>query len=306
MIDIQDIQKNFRGHVTLNEALSKHTSFRIGGPADYYLEPADKDDAVRLAIYLHGQRIPFMVMGNGSNLLVSGGGVRGVVINLEYGLKNVRMLGEIVIADAGVSLAKFVDFCIQQSRQGVEMLAGIPGTIGGAVVMNAGAYGGEISDHIVEVEVLHESRINKVKKAEAGFAYRRSGLNTDIILGASFALPLGNKAELMSRRRQLLIKRNESQPLNLPNSGSVFKNPPGTFAGKLIEEAGLKGTRRGKAQISEQHGNFIVNTGGATAADVLELIQLAQTTVQEKFNIRLELEVKVVGFPVEIYKELFR
>lgn len=214
------------------------------------------------------------------------------------------MEGERIVAEAGIRLAKFVDFCIQEGRQGVEMLAGIPGTIGGAVVMNAGAYGGEISDHLKEVEVFRDGKVVMVEKADAGFSYRQSGFSKDVVLSASFALPMGNKAELMKRRRDLLIKRNQSQPLNLPNSGSIFKNPPGSFAGKLIEEAGLKGTRRGKAQISEKHGNFIVNTGGATANDVLELIRLARTSVKNKFGITLEPEVKLLGFPDSIYKEL--
>ena len=166
-----------------------------------------------------------------------------------------------------------------------------------AIMMNAGAYGGEVSDYLVDVEVLRGGAVIRVPKQDAGFAYRRSGFQDDVILGASFRLPSGDKSELMKVRRELLLKRNRSQPVNMPNSGSMFKNPPGSFAAKLIEESGLKGTQIGKARISERHANFFVNLGGATANDVLALVDLARNTVQEKFGIRLELEVKLIGFP---------
>jgi UDP-N-acetylmuramate dehydrogenase len=303
VVNIDDIRRFFRGHIALGEPLAKYTSFRIGGPADYYLEPADKRDAAEIVSYLVRNAIPYTVIGRGSNLLVSDDGIRGAVINFETGLNAVRMEDGLVVVDAGMTLARFVDFCIQRGLQGVEMLPGIPGTIGGAVMMNAGAYGGEISDHLVEVEVLRGGRVVRVAKADAGFSYRRSGFAGDIILGASFRLPEGDLAETMKRRRELLLKRNQSQPLNLPNSGSMFKNPAGTFAAKLIEEAGLKGKRIGNAQISEKHANFIVNLGGAMARDVLGLVELARTTVLGRTGISLELEVKLVGFNDPARKE---
>lgn len=303
MVHIEDLQNIFRGRIALNEPMSKYTSFRIGGPADYYLEPLDKEDVVRLITYLQEQKIPYVMIGSGSNLLISDEGIRGAVVNIEKGLNKITADGNTVVAEAGVKMAKFVDFCIQRGLKGVEMLPGIPGTIGGAIIMNAGAYGGEISDHLVKVEVLRGGNVVSVAKTEAGFAYRRSGFARDVILSASFEFPLGDRAELMKRRRELLIKRNQSQPLNLPNSGSVFKNPPGQFAAKLIEEIGLKGMRIGGAQISDKHGNFIVNTGNATASDVLALIRKARDTVAEKRNVRLELEVKLIGFPEAVSKE---
>jgi UDP-N-acetylmuramate dehydrogenase len=213
------------------------------------------------------------------------------------------MEDDLVVVDAGMTLARFVDFCIQRGFQGVEMLPGIPGTIGGAVMMNAGAYGGEISNHIVEIEVLRGGSITRVRKEDAGFSYRKSGFAGDIILGASFRLPAGDKAEVMKVRRELLLKRNQAQPVNLPNSGSMFKNPQGNHAAKLIEEAGLKGKRIGNAQISEKHANFIVNLGGATALDVLGLIEAARAAVLKRTGIRLELEVKLLGFPATERKE---
>jgi UDP-N-acetylmuramate dehydrogenase len=305
MVNIDDIKNFFRGTIALHEPLSKYTSFRIGGPADYYLEPKDKEDVVNIITYLQQNNCPYIILGRGSNLLVSDDGIRGAVINFEHGLNSIRAENDLVIADAGVSVARFVDFCIQRGLKGVEMLPGIPGTLGGAIVMNAGAYGGEISDHLVEVEVLREGKVIHVKKADAGFSYRRSGFQRDIILGAAFTLPAGNKEEIALIRKELLLKRNQSQPLNFPNSGSMFKNPPGTFAAKLIEQAGLKGMQRGNARISDKHANFIVNLGGATATDVVELIALARKTVFEKFDINLELEVKLIGFAESTYKEVY-
>lgn len=302
MIDLKDIQRFFRGRISLHEPLSKYTSFRIGGPADYYLEPADKEDVVNLVRYLRRQEFPFLLIGRGSNMLVSDEGVRGAVVNLEDGLNRLSCNDDMVVAEAGVPLARFVDYCIQQGFRGVEMLPGIPGTIGGAIVMNAGAYGGEISDHLVDVEVLRGDQVVRIPKAEAGFAYRRSGFRDQIILSASFRLPRGEKAETMRIRRELLVKRNQAQPLNFPNSGSVFKNPKPKYAAQLIEEAGLKGHRIGNAQISDKHANFIVNLGGARAADVLELIELARARVFAKSGITLEPEVKLIGFSEELSK----
>jgi UDP-N-acetylmuramate dehydrogenase len=305
VIDINDIQQFFRGHIALHEPLSKYTSFRIGGPADYYLEPADKEDAVAIIRYLEQQETMYLIIGKGSNMLVSDDGVRGAVINLEEGLSHIGMQGERVVVEAGLSIARFVDFCIHQGFKGVEMLPGIPGTIGGAVIMNAGAYGGEISDYLVSVEVLRNGEVVMVSKQEAGFSYRHSDFHGDIVLGAVFELPRGDKSEIMKIRRDLLIKRNRSQPVNFPNSGSMFKNPQGTFAAKLIEEAGLKGKRAGNAQISEKHGNFIVNHGNATAEDVLTLIESARSAVHKKFNISLELEVKLIGFDEHVERQVY-
>lgn len=299
MVSVDDIRKVFRGHVAVAELLGKYTSFRIGGPADFYLEPVDKFDLIEVVRFFKRLDYRFMIIGKGSNLLISDSGFRGAAINLEEGMGKIILESDIVVADAGARLSKFVDFCIQHEKKGVEMLAGIPGTIGGAVIMNAGAYGGEISDHLVEVEIYRDDAIQKVKKAEAGFSYRRSGFGRDVILNASFRLPQGNLVDLLQRRRELLLKRNQSQPLNLPNSGSMFKNPEGAFAAKLVEEAGLKGKQIGEAQISERHGNFIVNHGSATAQDVLDLVKLARKKVFERSGIKLELEVKLIGFQEE-------
>jgi len=269
---------------------------KVGGPADFYVEPEDRKDLLALIEYFKTHQYTWMVLGRGSNVLVSDEGIRGAVINVEHALSQVLLKDGLVVAEAGVRLTKFVDFCVQNSLSQVENLAGIPGTVGGAITMNAGAHGGEISEHLVEVEVIREGNLQTVKKADAQFAYRRSGFSDDVVLAGSFLLPRGNKEELATRRRELILRRNESQPLELPNLGSMFKNPPNAFAAKLIEQAGLKGKRCGDAQISEKHANFIVNHGNATAADVAKLIELTRRTVYQNAGIMLDLEVKMVGF----------
>ena len=296
MVSLSDIKKFFRGTILLDEPLSKYTWMRVGGAADYYVEPVDKNDLVEIAKYFRQNSFPFLILGRGSNVLVSDDGIRGAVINLETALSGLRMEGERVVAEAGVWLQKFVDFCIQHDRAGVEMLAGIPGTIGGAVVMNAGAHGGEISDHVVDVEIFRGCDVVRVPKKDAEFSYRHSAFERDIVLSALFELPSGAREELAKRRRELILKRNETQPLELPNSGSMFKNPPNTFAAKLIEQAGLKGKRIGNAQISEKHANFIVNLGTAKATDIVQLLELARRTVYQNSGIELELEVRLFGF----------
>lgn len=296
MIPLDDIRKSFRGRIALNEPMERYTTFRIGGAADIYLEPLDKEDALALITYLRGQSLPYVLMGNGSNILVSDQGVRGAVVNLEVGFSYVRNQDDgTVVAGAGIKLAKFVDFCIGNGYAGTEMLAGIPGTLGGAVIMNAGAYGGEISDHMIAVELIRGSKLMTISKDDAGFAYRTSALQGDVILEASFQFPSGQKENMKTVRRQTLLKRNSSQPVQWGNAGSIFKNPKGDFAARLIQECGLKGTTIGGAQISELHANFIINRGQATAADVMALIQVARQAVFEKFAIELELEVKLIG-----------
>ena len=305
MIHLQDIQRVLRGRIAINEPMNRYTSIRIGGPADFLLEPADREDAVRLLSHFQENGTPFTMIGKGSNMLISDEGIRGTVVHLEPGLNSVAMDGDLVNAGAGIPMARFVDFCVQQGLSGVEMLAGIPGTIGGGVWMNAGAYGGEVSTYLVDVEVMRSGAIIRIPKDQVGFTYRHAPLGEAVVLGARFRLPAGDKAELMRARRELLIRRNRAQPVNMPNSGSMFKNPQGNHAAKLIEEAGLKGTKRGNAEISTLHANFIVNHGGAKARDVVELLELAHATVLRRTGTRLELEIKLVGFGENIYEEIY-
>ena len=305
MLHLDELQNNFKGTLALNEMMSKHTSFCIGGPADLYAEPKDKFDLLTLVNFLQEQNIPFTMLGNGSNVLISDSGLRGVVINLESGLNNISYENNLVVVESGVMLNRFVGFCIQRELKGVEMLAGIPGTIGGAILMNAGAHGGEISDYIVDVEVIRDKKFQTVVKEEAQFQYRSSGFRSEVIVSARFQLQQGMKDEMMNVRKEMLKKRNATQPLDLPNSGSVFKNPKPLYAAKLIEECGLKGMKIGNAAISEKHANFIVNVGNAKADDVLSLMKLAKKTVKEKCNVDLELEVKLMGFAKEEVLEMY-
>ena len=304
MINIDEIKITYKGHMSINEPMNKHTSLRIGGPVDYYFEPLDKEDASSIISYLQKQNFPFIAIGKGTNLLVHDDGFRGAVVNLENSLKLIQVSDHYVYAEAGVTLIRFVDFCIQQGFKGVEMLAGIPGTVGGAVVMNAGAFGGEISNYLIDAEILRDGNKKILTKDDIGFSYRHSSLSTnDVVLSARFKLESGDKEELMKIRNDLILKRNRKHPINYPNCGSVFKNPQGTPAAKLIEDVGLKGTICGKAQISEKHGNFIINLGGATANDVMSLIKLIRDKVNEKYGITLELEVRLLGFPVNQYEK---
>ena len=296
MIFLNDIQKIVRGAITVDEPMSKYTWMKVGGPADFYIEPADMNDIVELIQYFTTHHYSWIVLGRGSNVLVSDEGFRGAVINIENALSHLRIEENRVYVEAGVRLTKFVDFCIQNEFAGVEMLAGIPGTVGGAIAMNAGAHHGEIADHLLQVEVIRNGQVMNIQKADCEFAYRQSGFTHDIVLSATFQFPRGEKEQLSAKRRELILRRNETQPLEFPNLGSMFKNPPNTFAAKLIEQAGLKGKRVGDAQVSEKHSNFIVNLGNAKAVEILRLIDLIKRTVYQNSGVMLELEVKLVGF----------
>lgn len=304
MINLEEIREIVKGKILLNEPLAKYSTFKIGGPADIYIEPRNVDELLNLLRYLKEKEIDFVILGNGSNVLISDEGFRGAVINLESGLNFIKVEAEFVVVGAGVKLARFVDFCIENGFRGVEMLAGIPGTLGGAIIMNAGAYSGEISDYLVDVDVIRDFNLVRLKKDECGFGYRTSKLANDVVVQARFKFPPGDIEEMKKIRREILIKRNLSQPVNFPNAGSIFKNPPGDYAGRLIEHAGLKGVQIGDAQISEKHANFIINKGNAKAKDVLELINLAQSKVYEKFGVKLELEIRLIGFKEEEIKSL--
>jgi UDP-N-acetylmuramate dehydrogenase len=303
MVNLEEIKSFFKGKISIGEPLSDHTSYRIGGPADYYFEPVDKSDLVNLVGYFEKLNFPHIILGNGTNLLVSDEGVRAAVISLENSLNDRNLKNNIVYAGAGIKLSKFVDFCIQNGKMGSEMLAGIPGSLGGALVMNASAFNGSISDHLYDVEVYSKGQIFRLKKDEIKFAYRTSSLNDKVILEAGFDFPDGDKERIASIRKELLDYRKSAQPVSWPSAGCVFKNPPGYHAAVIIQEANLKGVRIGGAEVSDLHGNFIINTGKATAKDVIELINVVRKRVQEKLNLTLELEVKMLGFTHDPFNE---
>lgn len=297
MLSVDQIMKLFRGFTGIGEPLAKFTTFKIGGAADFYFEPVDAGDLAVLVNLLNEREFPFVIMGDGSNFLVSDRGYRGAVINLEHGLSKIELDGEFVRAGAGAKLPQIVDFCIEESLHGIEMLAGITGTLGGAIVSNERAYGGTISDYLIEVEVIRRGEMTRLPREGIIFGYRYSSLQDDIAVRATFRFPIGDKAEMKRVRRELLLRRSESLPEESSNAGWIFKNPVMNSAARLIENCGLKGLRIGNAQISEKHTNFIVNLGGATANDVLQIIRRVEEEIQSKFGVMMELEVRLLGFP---------
>jgi len=291
------LEQQIKGRIVYGEPLDKYTSFGIGGPADIMVFPEGAAD-VRAALRLcREERVPYLVLGGGSNLLVRDGGFRGVVLHLEGVFTQLNVEGKRVWAGAGVRLSRLVAFCSKLALSGVECLAGVPGTVGGAVRGNAGAFGGSIADHLVAVRLLtSEGDEHVFSRDRMEFSYRRSSLPEGcVILEAAFDLEQGDTGEIRRRISANLVQRNRGQPVEWRSAGSVFKNPPGEYAGRLVEKAGLKGVRVGGACISPKHGNFIINLGGATATDILALIDLMQRQVREKMQVELELEVRVVG-----------
>ena len=280
-----------------NEPLKNHTSFKIGGPAEEFSEAKSTEDVIALIEYAKQKGIPYMIMGNGSNLLVSDKGVKGLVIKISKGFDNVEIIGERVIAEAGILLSKLSNIVAERELSGMEEVSGIPGTLGGGIYMNAGAYGGEMKDFIEKVTYLSNGEIKVAEKDELDFGYRHSRFSgtDDIILSAELSLKKGDIAEIRKKMADFNERRCSKQPLSMPSAGSTFKRPEGYFAGKLIEDAGLKGFSIGGAQVSEKHSGFVVNTGSATAEDVFSLIKHIQDTVYAKFGIKLETEVKLVG-----------
>lgn len=299
MVEIVDKLKEVlkEGKIYLNEPMKRHTSFKIGGPADVLVMPSNREELLRLISFLKKESIPFFVLGNGTNLLVSEKGIRGVVIKLSC-LRNVVVEGNKIIAEAGASLSYIANVALVHELSGFEFASGIPGTLGGAIVMNAGAYGPEMKDVIEKVEVLDEDgNVRLLENGEMNFSYRHSIIQEKnwIVLMAWISLIKGNYDEIKKKMEELNVRRKEKQPLEYPSAGSTFKRPPGYYAGKLIEDAGLKGYSIGGAKVSEKHSGFIINTGNATFYDVLNLIEHVQKVVKEKFGVELVPEVKIVG-----------
>jgi UDP-N-acetylmuramate dehydrogenase len=282
--------------------LARHTSLRIGGPADAIATPADRADLRAVLEICSEHTLPTIVFGAGFNLLVREGGIRGVVLRLKK-LRRIDRVGATLISvEAGASHATITRYCVEHALTGLEFAAGIPGTLGGWLAMNAGIGVREMKDVVFDIDVLdrtgkHELRI---PRHELDFRYRAlRGLEPgSIIVGARLQVEESEQAKVQSEIDRLLAHRQASQPIDIPSCGSVFRNPPGHFAGQLIEAAGLKGAREGAAEISSVHANFIVNHGGATASDVLGLIERARAQVAAKTGIQLETEVKLLGTPL--------
>lgn len=286
-----------KGTLMFDASLARYTSWRVGGPADRFYIPADLDD---LRSFLQGLTVdaPVYFIGLGSNLLVRDGGVRGTVILMHNVLTQLRVDGEHIYAEAGVTCAKLAKFCARESKKGAAFFAGIPGTVGGALAMNAGCYGSETWDVVKRVLTIdRHGQLHTRSAAEFVPTYRHieKPVADEWFVAAWFEFEAGDRDEAQAEIKALLAKRLASQPLNMPSAGSTFRNPEGDFAARLIEASGLKGFTLGGAQVSEKHANFIVNLGHATAMDIEMLIQHMQETVEAKQGVRLQQEVKILG-----------
>ena len=285
-------------NVLTDEPMCDHTTFKIGGKADVFVSIINEHEILRLLELLRSRQIPFFILGNGSNILVSDEGYRGVIIEIGSAYSGVRMLDDIVIAKAGTTMAKLSHFAMENDLTGLEFASGIPGTVGGGIIMNAGAYGGEMRQITYRVKAVTPSgEVIYLSNADMEFEYRNSKAKKEgyIILQAEFRLHRGEKSVIEGIMRDLAKKRRDKQPLEYPSAGSTFKRPQGYYAGKLIADAGLKGLSVGGAQVSEKHAGFLINTGSATAADMYELINQVRTKVKEAYSVVLEPEVIFLG-----------
>lgn len=280
------------------EPLGLHTTFRIGGPAQWYAAPDGEKELRAVLEICRREGLPVRVLGNGSDLLVSDQGCRGVVVSMMENWSSFSVSGSRLRAGAGLLLSKAASAALKEGLTGLEFASGIPGTVGGACVMNAGAYGSEMKDVVVSVRVMdREGKIRTLEGEELGFGYRTSavGRMDCVILEAEFALKPGEPATIRQTMEELAARRREKQPLEYPSAGSTFKRPEGYFAGKLIQDAGLRGVRVGDAQVSEKHCGFVINRGNATAAQVMELCRRIQDTVYQRDGVRLEMEIRRWG-----------
>lgn len=286
-------------NICLQEPMAGHTTFRIGGPADCLLELENEEQLVRIQSYLNRVEVPFFILGNGSNLLVSDEGYRGVVIRIGHKMSEIKADGCILTVQAGATMAQAARAALEHGLTGLEFAAGIPGTVGGGVVMNAGAYDGEMSQVVTQVNVINvNGDLMELDNQTMEFGYRTSSIrrNSFIVTKVVFRLEQGNREEIKAKMEELAARRREKQPLEYPSAGSTFKRPVGYYAGKLIMEAGLRGYQCGGARVSDKHCGFVINTGTATALDVRDVIEEVQERVKERFNVDLEPEILFLGF----------
>lgn len=284
--------------VLLDEPMSRHTTFKIGGPADCFVMPSTVKEAVDVIKIIHKYNMPFTMIGNGSNLLVMDKGIRGIVVNLNERFAEIRQENNTVYAQCGALMADVSKFAGKCSLTGLEFAVGIPGSIGGCIFMNAGAYDGEIKNAVKSVTtVTKDGKLVRYTNEQAQFGYRHSIFqdNGDLILEVELELSFGDKEAIEAKMADLTARREAKQPLEMPSAGSTFKRPPGYFAGTLIDQTGLKGLTVGGAQVSTKHAGFVVNIGGATAQNVLDLIAQVQKRVYEKHGVKLYPEVKMIG-----------
>lgn len=295
---IQKLGKIYIGEILYNEIMKNHTSFKVGGPVDIMLIPENEEQIINGIKFCKENDMNYMIMGNGSNLLFSDKGFRGVIIKLNDKYNNITFDGNKISCQSGALLNAVSRRARDHSLTGMEFANGIPGTIGGAITMNAGAYGGEMKDVVTKVRVLDKDlKIHEYNNEEMNFGYRRSRVVDDglIVLSVEINLKFGEKSIINKTMKDLTEKRTSKQPLELPSGGSTFKRPEGYYAGKLIEDSGLKGLHYGGAQVSEKHCGFVVNVDNATCADITTLISIIKKTVKDKFDVELEPEIKLIG-----------
>jgi len=286
-------------NIYLQEPMSKHSTFRVGGPADCLVALENEEQLRKLHHYVHLAGIPFFVLGNGSNILVSDKGYKGIILQVGDRMNQVRVEGNRVIAQAGAKLSQVARVAMEHGLTGLEFASGIPGTVGGGVVMNAGAYGGEMKQVVELVKVVNrDGEIMELYNSAMEFGYRYSIIRNQpfVVTQVSFLLQEGDKAQIKATMDDLAARRREKQPLEYPSAGSTFKRPEGYFAGELIMKAGLRGFRMGGAMVSEKHCGFVINAGNATAEDVMNVIREVQRQVKEQFHVNLEPEVVFLGF----------
>lgn len=298
MIDIAEIAEVVGSdNVVMNEDMGKHTTFRAGGKAEYFITP-DMDTLPGVVEYLKREDYPYYIIGNGSNLLVKDSGYKGAIIRITTGFNHYHIDGNTITAGAGMMLAKLAAIACENGLKGLEFASGIPGTLGGAVTMNAGAYGGEMSQVLKYVKVMDSSGdIITLNRDELNLGYRHSIIMEQemIVLEVCVCLEEGDAESIRETMNELAEKRKEKQPLEYPSAGSTFKRPEGYFAGKLIMDAGLRGRMHGGAQVSEKHCGFIVNRQNASATDIIELMEEVTRCVYEKYGVKLEPEVRILG-----------
>ncbi|MDR7855824.1 UDP-N-acetylmuramate dehydrogenase [Tissierella sp.] len=297
-----EVQKMFEsksfGKILFDEPMKNHTTFKIGGPVDVMIIPRDEEELTKAIIFCRENNIDFLIMGNGSNLLIKDGGIRGAVIKINEGFNNITINGTKIYCEAGALLSTVSKTALKHSLKNFEFASGIPGTIGGAITMNAGAYGGEMKDVVSKVKVMdRNNEIREYTNEEMNFRYRNSRVWDEglIVLGVELDLEAGEYSTIEEIMKDLTYKRTSKQPLELPSGGSTFKRPEGYFAGKLIEDSGLRGLRHGGAGISEKHCGFVVNVDNATCKDVLHLISVVQKVVRDNYDVELETEIKLLG-----------
>ncbi len=281
-----------------NENMAEHTTFKCGGNASLYIVPNSIDELLKVLEVLRAENYPYMVIGNGSNLLVKDSGYEGAIVEVDKKISEIDVRGEEIIVEAGAKLSKVATIAMESDLAGFEFAHGIPGNMGGAVVMNAGAYGGEMKDVLKWVKVVDQNgEVKTLEKDELELGYRTSRVMKEkmIVLEACIKLELGIMGEIADVMALLMSKRKASQPLEYPSAGSTFKRPEGYYAGKLVQDAGMKGYRVGDAMVSDKHSGFVINCGEATATEVIQVIRDVQAKVKEEFGVDLETEVRIIG-----------